>query len=407
MWRYQSIHERGETESFSDAMNRIHKDKRLYTRANSFLDAVAKSEPIIADALTTPQSIRYHGEGPYLRSHYISMLQVLYAIEEEKFHFVDIEEFRRMRGFEGELDELEETIKENLALMEVFVLCHDAAKWATVSFSAKEESKGLHLGFSVDESHHWEDEGFVHRAEMRKRYLELFEEFVETHHEGPDQKAQEEFFHEYGISVHYPGHDRMIHSPLYRQLLVRIGEAHGLNDREIALLEDIIGHHLEPLTDFRSVQPKKIKRYHLLANKHGFDADDFLDVFQGCFFLDAVCGSQKFSLKDERYQSVFLERFLRSEHEYAPWLREQKKEKREQKEQRERNRLFKKVGLDGISLMDLLELPPGPEFGVLLRAIHDAILGRTDWPAVSSSAQSELERRTEAFYELAFGHEQI
>ena len=186
---------------------------------------------------------------------------------------------------------------------------------------------------------------------------------------------------------------------------MRISEAHGLTDRETALLEDIIAHHLEPITDFQSTRPNKIKRYHALAHKHGFDSDDFIDIFQACFFLDAVCGSKQYGVGKKGYQTELFENFLRSEHDYAPWLREARMQKREEKEKRTRNRLFRKVGLDGISLMDLLEMPPGPEFGTLLRAIHDAILGRTQWPALSSSAQTELERRAEAFYELAFERE--
>jgi hypothetical protein len=405
MWRYQSVHARGETEGFDEAMQRIFKNTTWQVRANTLLDAVSSSEPIIKEALMTPQSIAHHAEGPFLRDHLRSMLQVLYALLDEELHLIDLEEFRQLRGYEGELDELEETIKEYASLMEVFVLCHDVAKSATVSFRSKEGSKGEAHGFTVEHKHHYETEGLAHRAQLRKNYLALYDEFVTHHHEGDARDTQEQFFHEYGISVHYPGHDRMIHAPIYRQLLVRVGEAHDLTDREIALLEDIIAHHLEPLTDFTQVRPKKIKRYHLLAQKHGFDVDDFMDVFQACFFLDAVCGSMRSAIGKSAHQVDVFENLLKSEHNYAPWLREAREAKREEKAARERNRLFRKVGLDGVSLMDLLEMSPGPEFGVLLRAIHDAILGRTDWPSVQSAQQVELERRAEAFYELAFERE--
>ena len=78
MWRYNSVHEKSDTEFLDAAMRRIDEDVLLYKKAESILERVSLSEPLISDALNTPQDIRYHGEGPFLRDHLRKMLMVLY-----------------------------------------------------------------------------------------------------------------------------------------------------------------------------------------------------------------------------------------------------------------------------------------------------------------------------------------
>jgi hypothetical protein len=384
MWRNIAAHARAETEFLNDAIERIRLDRALRSRAEMIFDREAAHEPIIADASRTPQTPPHHAEGPFVADHMRLMLEVLAAVLEDKLHLIDIEEFARLKGFEGEVEEIEETIKENAALFETFVLCHDAAKWATVYFDAPAGSRGRAEGFFEDTFAHRHDIGISERAKFRARYLDLFA-----------SADPETFYDTYQIQVHYAGHDRLIRAKTYRALLERVAGRRRLMERDLELLETLIAHHLDPVADFRTPNPAAVLRYHALAAKHGFDADDFIDLLQGCVFLDTVCGSVP-------HDASSLVNFLRAEHDFAPWRREEKEREREEKRKRERNALFRNAGLDGVALMDVLGMEPGPKFGVALRRIHEAIVAGTPLPSFGKDKDKELARRVGMFYEKMF-----
>ena len=397
MWRYQSVHVRGDTRWLDEALYDLVRDPGLRARADATLIRAAATEPLLADALGTPQSLPHHAEGPFLEHHIRRVLIVLYAILEEKFHLIDIEEFRRWKGYEGEIDELEEMIKEHAATMETFALCHDAAKGATALCDAEEGSRGASLGFVMRPSHAW-DEASFERAQQRRAYLGLYEAFAREHSNEPETVIEAKFYDAYRIRVHFPGHDRAVHTPVYRSLLYRVGQARRLSVDEIARLEDIIALHLRPATDFNAVRPERVRRYVGLAQERGYDADDFVDLLQAGVFLDMVCGSPKRSAQGLWHDPNPLINFLRSEHEFAPWLRAEKEKHREEERARIRNRRFRKVGLDGAALLKLLEMRPGKRFGELLKEIQAAVLGEGELPALPPEAQKEISRRTEIFH---------
>ncbi len=398
MWRTISVHEKKETEFLDSAIERLEQDADLREKADAELRAVASQEPLFAEALQTPQSPHYHAEGPFLEDHLRLMLVALYAVLDERLHLIDIEEFRRMKGYEGEIDEMEEMIKENVAFMETFILCHDVGKWATVSFDAKEGSRGRAIGFTMGADDFWQPMNVSERAKMRERYLDLYQRFAEQHPHESDRNVQAQFFLAYGIELHYPGHARMIHAPVYMRLLERVSMAHNLHPMETAMLEDIIAHHLEPLHDFQEPRPAAIKKYVGMAEGKGYDADDFIDLFQACVFLDAVCGSKRRSAHGLWHNPLPIIHFLKSEHDAFPSRRKEKQLKQEQEEQKRRNQIFRQVGLDGLALMELLGMEPGPQFGRALRRIQSAVIGKGRMPHFSEEIDKEIENRVASFY---------
>jgi len=402
MWRNLSAHEKNETEFLADAVDRVLRDRGLRHLADRTLHDEAMVEPLVADALRTPQSPRHHAEGPFVEDHLLLMSQVLSAVLGEKLHLVDVEEFAALKGFEGEIEELEETIKENAALYEAFVLCHDAPKWATVCFDAPEGSGGRAAGFVADAWAHRHDMGISERAKFRTRYSSMYETFRLERPELSSVETQRQFYATYGIDVHYAGHDRAIHSPVYRALLERVASRRRLPPRDADLLETLIAHHMDPIADFASSNPAAILRYHALAAKHGYDADDFVDLLQGCLFLDTVCASRPRVDGRVSNDPTVLINFLRSEHDFAPWRRAEKERVREDKKKRARNVLFREAGLDGVGLMDVLGMDPGPKFGKVLATIQAAIVDGTEIPKFTKAIDAEIEKRIDAYFKLAF-----
>jgi hypothetical protein len=402
MWRTQATHKRAESEYLDAALERLGKERALTSRADATLRAAASSEPLLADALRTPQSPPNHCEGPFVRDHMRIMLTVLYAVVEERLHLIDIEEFCRLKGYEGEIEELEETLKEHAAFFEVFALCHDAAKWSAISFESAPGSRGAALGFQSPRMAAWDDVGISERAKMRERYLELYDAFSSERANEPGPDQQTSFFDAYGIRIHYTGHDRLIHSPAYRALLYRLCAAHRLSDQERNLLEDVIAHHLEPIYDFSEPRAARMERYYEIARQRAYDSDDFIDLLQAGLFLDEVCASQRRSLHGLWHDSSILVNFLRAEFDFAPMERAKKAREREQERTRLQQRMFREAQLDGIALMELIGMDPGPRFGQLLRAIHAGVLGEGELPAFPPRIKNELQRRIDRFYALAF-----
>ena len=402
MWRNTAAHEKKETEFLRDAVDRVLRDRGLRHQADRMLHDEAMIEPIVSDALRAPQSPGHHAEGPFVEDHLLLMGQTLSAILAETLHLVDIEEFASLRGFEGEIEELEETIKENAALYEAFVVCHDAAKWATVFFDAPEGSAGHAAGFVDDGWSHRHDMGISERAKFRARYAALYETFRRTRPELSAAECQRQFYATYAIDVHYAGHERAVHAPVYRALLERVSSRRRLPPRDVDLLETLIAHHLDPIADFSRPNPGAILRYHAIALRHGYDADDFTDLLQGCLFLDTVCGSRFRSGDGVRNDPSILINFLRSEHDFAPFRRAERERVREEARKRERNVLFREAGLDGLGLMDLLRMEPGQAFGRTLARIHSAIVDGTPAPTFTKAIDAELQRRVDAYFKLAF-----
>lgn len=379
MWRFESTHEQKETEYLDSVIERIEIDAHLHGHAQAILHGIAAQEPLVAQSFLAPQDVRYHAEGPLMRDHLTLMLMALTAVVEGKLHLIDIEEFRRLKGYEGEIQELEDTLKENVAFFEVFTLMHDVCKLVSLSFTSSKERN-----LSVE------------------TYRDRYAVFAKQHAEKSPREIQAQFYLAHKIDVHYHNHARHIHSRVYQELLERLCQSHRLSDRDHEMLDDLVSHHMEFGTDFDVVRPKRIHRYIHLATKRGYDADDFIDLMQGCLFLDGVCGSKRLGPRGYFHDSLSLINCLKSEMEYAPWRRRQKEKERVETEGRARNRLLKEAGLDGVALMDVLHMEPGRSFGLALRRIHAGIFGKSEMPRFSSTIDQEIERRVEQFYQKSF-----
>ncbi len=406
MWRTR-VEERGtESRPLEEALAGVFRDAARMEAAERQLIAAAAEEPIIADAYLTPQSPPHHAEGPFMDAHLRRMLATLAAVGDGSLRLADIEEFRRLRHFEGEIDELEQAMRERQSLFEAFILCHDAAKFSTAACVADPGTRGAELGFSLAPSAAWDERGAAERSLLRRRFADLFHAFASERRGQSPEALEAAFFDAYGIRVHYAGHDRMMHAPAYRALLERVAGRRRLPETDIDLLEDLIAYHLQPLRDFSDegpsvgageARPERIARYVAVAHDRGWDADDFLDLLQACVFLDYVAGARRRERGRAWQDAGVLVRFLVSEHAHAPEKRVQKNRERAQEHKRQRQNLYRQAGLDGLALLDLFKMEPGPAFGRLLARVYDAAEGRAPLPALPAPAARELARRLEAY----------
>lgn len=407
MWRLPSARRTSETEFLEEALTRVFTDAKIMARTDRSLSAAAHAEPLIAQSLKTPQSLPYHGEGPFMESHLRAMLAALYAVEDGTLDLLLVEEFARHKSFRGEVEELQDTLRENAAFFEAFIFCHDAAKWVSASCEAERGSVGERLGFFVPPRAAWEDAGASSRARVRSLYVDLYQAFAKDHRNLTPADIQAAFFDTYRIRVHFRGHDRMVHAPVFRSLLARVCNRLRLAKDDEHVLEYLIAHHLQPLADFDGIWPERIGRYLMLAKKAGVDGDDFVDLLQAATFLDYVAGSAKRESAADKptHDLTPVLRFLESEHAFAPHRREQLAKRRVERKKQERTAVFRDHGLDGLALLDVLEMQPGPQFGTLLAQIHAAIEGEGRMPVLPAHAAMEVERRIGALSEQFGRHD--
>ncbi len=399
MWRAESVHERGTTEYLDAAMERIERDAVLRGRADATMGAL-RGDAVFQVLWRTPQSPTHHAEGPFVADHVRLALMTLNAIVEDKLHLIDIEEFRRLKGFEGEIDELEETVKERAASIETFVLCHDLGKPSTVWFEAKSGSRGDQLGFNLPLAHAWTDEGARVRAELLAKFLELYDAFAAERPNDLPAVVQAEFFLAFQIGIHYHGHAHAIAHPDLRHALVRVADARRLTAEEKNDVFHLIILHMDAITGFDRVNLSAYDRLVSYANAYGRDADDFLDLFLAGLLLDGVCGSRRRGAHGVWHDTSLVEYFLRAEHAYAPWKWAEKERAREAVRRQSERARFRAAGLDGDALLALTGMKPGPAFGLLINRLHLAIRGEGAWPELPFALRDEVAKRIERFRTL-------
>jgi len=403
MWRNKFVHLHGESIFLCSAIKKITADSSIRLRAEATLHGAAAQEPLIAESLRTPQSPKYHSEGPFVEDHLRTILSTLYAILDGKLHLIDIEELCRMKGFSGEIEELEEVIKENVAFFEAFALTHDVAKWATIFFVSPKGSKGNALGFHMDSSMHRDKIAHSERIKLREKYYNLYSVFSIEHSALTPAQIEVKFNQEFHIRIGYPGHDTAIHRPIYRDLVSRVAEAHGLTDRDTAILADVIAHHLRPIEEFDEVNASAIRKYIKFCQRRGYDANNYINLLKAAFFLDAICGSLRWDEKNGHWHEVDgIVNFIQSQHIFDPSIREAKEIAREEVKKKKINSAFRAAALDGVSLMELLGMDPGPKLGIRLREIQTAILEGQPLPKFSKSIDEQLNIRVEKFWESSF-----
>ncbi len=374
MWRTDFTKLKEFARGLDEVLFEVEADQELIERANRTISKARKKYPVLADALDSPQSADKHAEGPRLEDHVRHILIVLYGLFDGRFHLLDLEEFRRLKGYEGEIEEIEETIKERAAFFEAFALAHDIGKGAALVFRTPEESKGAKEGLGRSVALGWEEYGGEGRLIARKKYDDLFETFAADHQDLEPKIVQAEFFKEYRISVSNRGHERFAHMPHFQEVIRSLGGEYRLPEKDIDLLVMAIASHMKPVHSFwRRADFKDYDRLVKYSVKMGYDPDDFLDLLLAGTTLDVCFGSEQLTDRGYKHYPGVTINFLKAEHDWGPQKRREAEEKRKDKKKKKRNKIYKEVGLDGDALLELLQMTPGPEFGKLLRQIQGAV----------------------------------
>lgn len=403
MWRNKAFFTPTETRFLADWMQDIKGSVFLQKKANSVLDEF-RTTPQILRMYECPQTPVYHAEGPFVEDHVRLILLSLFAILEGKLPLLGIEELRRLKGYEGEIEEMEEVIKEHAATFEAFALCHDIGKPLTISFDAQKGTDGASLGFSSVPEDLWHPGHPQDQQQMLlKKYQTIYAEFAKHCKEINSADCQEEFFSCYKINLNYHGHAHSIFQKDLQRVLKNVAKQKRLTERQTEDLFLMIDVHMKVIHAFKQgINPVGYAFLFEYAKKYGADVDDFLDKLQAAVLLDVVCGSVRRDAHTHWHETATIENFLRSEYASFPGKQEETLHMREQKEKEKWQKRFRDFRLDGVSLLELLQTKPGPEFGKQLKQIQEAALQKAPLPDLPQKVQKELERRIVIFSHTKF-----
>lgn len=321
-----------ETKHLLDVLRQIENTAPLLARADEVLLRF-QSEPLMAGVYATPQSGEHHAEGPTVRSHLRLFLASLFAITDGTVKLLEIEEFARMKGYEEEIQEMQQMLMENPTTFEVFALIHDVGK----PFCLTQDPDGM---------------------------------------------------------VHYHGHAKEIYRPEIRSLLYRLAEAYKLPDRDVEMIIPLVSYHLVPLYRFKkAANAKDVEVISKFATEQGEDPDDFIDMLQAAILLDQVMGSRQIVGGKMTVSATHLTNFFIAERAYAPWKLAAKEKARNEARKRIAQKTFREAGLDGAGIMALTGIKSGRELGDLLKKLHAVVLDGGELPKSVDSWKDELVRR--------------
>lgn len=394
MWRKGSG-TKLETKFLDEVLETVETDPEIAKKVSKTLAELEKKYPELAYSLDSPQSDNKHAEGPRVRDHIRMILTNLTGLLEGKFHLLEIEELARLKGYAGELEELEETIKERASFFKAFALLHDIGKGAAARLIAKPGTKGYELGFTALASAAWGEFGGNEREVMLKKYWKLYQDFAKDHPDDPPE-VQLAFFKEYKISVSNWGHAHAAYDPRFQDTIMGICKKYRVAEVDIGLLMDLISFHMHPLHLFRTAaSPGSYESLVDQATRRGYDADDFMDLLGGVVLIDKVFGAKSIRQGRRSHNPQILINMLKAEHDWAPQRRVKQVERQELELEANRRQVLRNVGLDGEAVMQLTGLSPGPELGKLLRDIRAVVEGEGELPKVKRSAKKVLETRVQ------------
>lgn len=395
MWRDWTIHQRGASEFLKEAISRIrHLSFSLSFPLNERKDKEWNK------LLDCPQSADTHAEGALVKDHLQLMWQVFLAIVENKLHLCDIEELRRLKGLEGELDEIEEMIKEKAASFEVFILCHDLGKPQTIHFSARIGSEGQNKNLHNNHSTVWllNENG---RQKNIEHYNKEYKKFVTTSPESSAEETHASFLSAYQTIITYPGFAHAIVHPGLRKIFDQESRVRRLKTDEAEDIFHAIILQEKILKDFSL--GINLAAYNYLiryAVKYGRDVDDFLDLLLATLFLE-ICAAPHFTAHGINFDLSPVINFLLSEHEVLPGKGDERLKRQKEKFLKIEREKFRQAKLDGNDLMKLFGMKSGREFGKLLAEVQIFAKNQGGMPGgVPERAKEELFRRVEDFRKI-------
>lgn len=225
MWRDWTTHQHKETVFLTEVMDEVLADRQINDQVSAVLEKT-RAEKTLARLFSSLAS-----------GHIRLMLGFLYAVVNGKIHLSDIEELKRDKIFFGETDEVEETMKEKVASLEVFILAHDLGKLET-------------------------EYSYAHQI-VKKEYREVLQRMTEEFRLSPEDA--EDVFHLIIL------HEKIIHNfffepsrPTY-EYLVKYCEKYGRDADDFldlllaaVFLDAVIGAKLDPKVFFNFLSAERL-----------------------------------------------------------------------------------------------------------------------------------------------------
>jgi hypothetical protein len=258
-------------------------------KAEAFFKEAEEIDSCFSVLRVTPQTPPYHCEGPFVVDGILRAIAGLYAVVDGA-RLRSIEAFARERHFNEEILGIEDTMREHIASLTVYLLVHDLAKPNVLNLDAPKGSKGEAEGFA---QHDYRASPTA-TEEERALFGKLLKSFTVSRSTEEKKVVTADFFDRYEIHAHYPGHGKQALVE-HREVFERLCDHFRLTPRDRALVEFVVRNHMDAIAPFgKGVDARAYELLMSRAHKAGFDADDAIDFFLSAVFLDACVGSLQY-----------------------------------------------------------------------------------------------------------------
>lgn len=394
MWEKLPVQKKVSTSFFSDWLDQyVLVDFYGKKSIRIFKDA-EKISSIFSKLRVIPQTPPYHSEGPFASDGILRAISGLYAVLDGA-RLLSIESFIRERHFNEEIRAIEDTMREQIASLTVYLLMHDLGKVSTLVLDAPAGSRGEIEGFSQ----HGYRSSSAASVEELLLFGKLYKSFSISKQHYEKRSLVAGFYDKYEIHAHYPDHAKLsIDSN--EEVFESISDHFRLPERDRELIKFSVRNHMYVISAFGS--GPNFNAYKLLvsrAHKAGFDADDALDFIMAATFLDVCVGSLTYRLGEFISSVEIILNILRSEEHVSPHRREERRKKRTISDEKFLRYVLNESELDGDSLFKLLQTPFGPERGKIVAEIRSLVMDVSIETKFTNHSH-ELERRVKKAREL-------
>lgn len=352
------------TRSVQTLIDAMLSEPRLQAARDRFV-AIAQAVPSIPALSTTPQTAPRHCEGPFVVDHIVRVFAAIDAIVAGE-SMRDCEDIATDPVLSLALLDAEDAIRDYPDAFRAFAVMHNIAKPDRLLLAANPGSVG-------------EKEGFV----RSNRRADEYSTSSELHRYDKMRRAHNgdaaSWFGASGIIATYDDADRAVIAPQYAETRTAIIRYFGLEHAYEKFIGELCWSH-DDIEEF-FITPGNESEFSVFAaraGKAGLNVEKFLDALLAIALIDHGTGRLTLSVNDHVQPDLgIFHRFVSAEHAAMP----EQFAAREARQAHARKLRIKSIlgdsGLAPETIFALLKTPIGPERGVVMEHVYEAIRGES------------------------------
>lgn len=380
MWEHLGRTKTKEKEPLEAFCQRVFCDARREQEAQAVIASV-QSDPAIREMLACPQTPPEHLEGPTVLHHIRAMLMGLAVVVEDREDLSRIEELAP-RGFEAEVREVGQVMREHAATLRAFCLLHDLGKPRVLQFVTRRNV-------------HAEHPAILEGGNPRIAFESLWTSYRSQQAEVSTEEAMIGFYTSYGIEATYPAAAHQIFAPMFESSVRLVAQQQRLSASELGRLLVLIELHETIRAHAAEHRHDVIGLVRHLAQQRGQDASVLLDLVEATVLLEDAFGRLRLGLSGAHHDASAFAHVLTDRRRADPERAEALTQTQGRRSKQERQAWLRQMHLDGNALKPIFSGLSGPQFGAMLARVQETAFGQRPLWELADEIPRELVERVQ------------